>query len=338
MKLKYYLLLLGMISIVSPTYASSDWLAQIDDNAYIDQLSIPGAHDAATGEGTLLDMFAKTQDLTLTGQFEAGIRAFDLRPSVDDNILKIYHGLIATNITFVDAMTTFANLLEQHPTEFVIVIMRHEDSHESDSEKSAWSTLMTEALNSESLANRLAAFDPDLTVEQMRGKILILSRDKYSAEPIGGLITGWSHSTDFTEQKKGCISGNPAIKSANLCVQDFYETDGKMDDKLQALRTVLNYSAKLTSQPDHWWVINHTSGYKATTFATADAYRSNAMETNKAAIDYLNDKSLPHGPTGLVMMDFAGVDKSESTDVYGKQLIDAVINHNSSYEMQKANK
>ena len=55
-------------------------------NAYITQLSIPGAHDAGTGYGftgfygTIAGpSMALTQDLTIEGMWDCGVRAFDLR-------------------------------------------------------------------------------------------------------------------------------------------------------------------------------------------------------------------------------------------------------------------
>lgn len=45
-----------------------NWMGRISDDAYFMQLSVPGTHDAGTGDGftwgDLGDMFGKTQDLT----------------------------------------------------------------------------------------------------------------------------------------------------------------------------------------------------------------------------------------------------------------------------------
>ena len=41
--------------------------------------------------------------------------------------------------------------------------------------------------------------------------------------------------------------------------------------------------------------------------------------------DYIRGLS---GPVGIVMMDFAGVDRSGGTEVGGKKLVEAVIGHN----------
>ncbi len=310
------------------------WMSRISDNAYIHQVSIPGTHDAGTGNGTNMDSFARTQDLSIAAQFEAGIRAFDLRPSVSGGELKIYHGIVETKVTFNEALSAICDQLDAYPTEFAVVVMRHEDDHESASDKELWNGLMEQVLNDEKYAGRFADFSSTLTVGDMRGKILLLSRDKYAASPVGAFVTGWTHSADFADQGNGRVQGTNPRDYARLHVQDFYETKDAMDRKLSAIKSLLDHSVRLTTVSTHNWVINHTSGYSQTgLFATADAYRKNAASTNIAVIDYLADENHA-GPTGLVMMDFAGVDRSGDYDVNGKRLIDAVVANNFRYTMR----
>ncbi len=325
------------ISVANDIAANASWMTGLSDKAYVHQISIPGTHDAGTGNGTTMDTFARTQELGLSDQFDAGIRAFDLRPSVDDNSLKIYHGIIATEISFENALDQLCDKLEENPTEFVVVVMRHEDDHENDATKAQWNELMEQTLTAEKYAPYMVEFKPDLTVEEARGKILVLSRDKYASTPVGGYITGWTHSSSFNDQGNALITGASARIKAQLYVQDFYETKDAMDTKLQSITTLLDYSVKLNEATDHVWVINHTSGYSQISFvATADAYRLNAASTNKAVADYLSDEAKA-GPTGLVMMDFAGVDKSGSYDVEGRRLTDAIIRNNFLYEPRTNN-
>ena len=319
------------IEVANEITNNANWMEKLADQAYVHQISIPGTHDAATGNGTTLDTFARTQDLSIADQFEAGIRAFDLRPSVDGNTLKIYHGVIATNISFEEALDQLCDKLKEHPTEFVVVVMRHEDDHENDAAKAQWGGLMEQTLNDGKYAPYMVEFDPQLTVEDVRGKILVLSRDNYAKTPVGGYINGWTSSSSFADQGKAFITGSNSRVRAKLYVQDFYETKDAMDTKLQAIRNLLDYSVTLYESTSHIWVINHTSGYSQISFvATADAYRLNASYTNKAAADYLSDEANA-GPTGLMMMDFAGVDKSGSYDVEGRRLIDTIINNNFLY-------
>ncbi|MGM9740770.1 MAG: hypothetical protein ACI3ZP_09225, partial [Candidatus Cryptobacteroides sp.] len=60
----------------STSKVGNNWITPLHDNIYVSQLSIPGTHDAATGDGTFFAL-GQTQELTLDQQFEIGIRAFD---------------------------------------------------------------------------------------------------------------------------------------------------------------------------------------------------------------------------------------------------------------------
>ena len=95
--------LIALFITVLPA-AADNWMERLSDDVYMMQLSIPGTHDAATGEGftwgEVADQFGKTQDLTLAQLWAAGVRAFDLRPAVETNDetgesdLVIYHGIL----------------------------------------------------------------------------------------------------------------------------------------------------------------------------------------------------------------------------------------------------
>lgn len=310
---------------------SSSWMASLSDLAYLHQVSVPGTHDAGTGHGTSMDSFARTQELNIAEQFAIGIRAFDLRPAVKNGALQIYHGIVATKISFEEALDELCRLLDENPTEYAIVVMRHENDGESSADKEKWNGLMEQMLTSEKYAGRFIDFSANLTVDAARGKILILSRDKYSSQPVGGFITGWSHSASFADQGNGVIKGISRL-SAKLYMQDFFETHNALDTKVSAINTLLDYSASLKNATQHVWVMNNTSGYSSSLIATADSYRLNAATTNKAFIDHLNE--IEAGPTGIVMMDFAGVDKSGSYEVNGLKLVNAIIDNNFNYVMR----
>ena len=189
-----------LLTILSTTANATDWLGRISDDMPVCRLSIPGTHDAATGEGfvdadTLAGNYiARTQELTLAKQWEAGIRAFDLRPDLATDSLgmqkmTVFHGEFATNTSFSAVISMLRDSLRAHPTEFAIIIMRHESS--PNRESSHWADRMDYilALNSDLLVD----FRPDITVGQLRGRILLLSRDKYDRMPHGAFVEGWRH-------------------------------------------------------------------------------------------------------------------------------------------------
>ena len=180
--------------------ASADnWITPLPDNTYVSDLSIPGTHDSATGEGfsgfvgeLLGPGTAQTQDLTISQQWDCGIRAFDLRPKVENGTegtyLHIYHGIIKTAISFDDALLTLRDKLKENPGEFAIVIMRHESDSRTGIQ-TQWQALMDKSLTAEALDGYIAGFRKGLTVGDIRGKILVMSRDTYDNGPHGAYIT-----------------------------------------------------------------------------------------------------------------------------------------------------
>lgn len=314
--------------------ATDDWMALVPDEAPVCQLSIPGTHDSGTGHGfdgffeSLGEEYARTQELTISQQWESGIRAFDLRPCVDGSTLRINHGILQTKLTLEDAFTTLCQLLDQHPTEGAIVIIRHET--DGDDNSSEWNTLMKALLARDDVKSHAINFTSAMKMSQLRGKLLVLSRDEYATAPTGGFIRNWSHSSAFADQKNSSIVGKGS--SARCYVQDFYDISaaGAKDVKRQSILTLLEYTAKQPTT-SRLWAINHTSGYSLTTsffgstVSTSDGYRDNAAMQNQAVIDFLADHT---GPAGIVVMDFGGVDRSGNYDVQGLALTRALIENN----------
>lgn len=63
--------------------------------------------------------------------------------------------------------------------------------------------------------------------------------------------------------------------------------------------------------------------------STADGYRDNAAHTNATIIDYLDTHEA--GPTGIILMDYAGVDESNGYQTRGKELVEKIIANNFKY-------
>lgn len=344
MNLRQLLTAVTLTTFCLPTTAlADDWMGRLDDNIYLHELSIPGSHDAATGHGfagwmeSFGESFARTQDKTLQEQWESGIRVFDLRPAFSDNDLIIYHGIISTTLSMREALSTICSLLEQHPSETAIVIMRHES--DADGETDDWKQPMLDLLNDDVIHPFLIDFKADMTLGDVRGRLLLLSRDQYATKPIGGFITKWNHSTELSKQC--CVNALTGPQSrTSVYVQDFYEctATGAKAQKTQTIKTLLNYSTNYKGN-GHFWYINHTSGYTLTTsffgseVSSSDGYRDNAATQNAAVIEYLKTHT---GPMGLVLMDFAGEDRSGDYDVMSLSMTKAIIENNFLSELRKA--
>ncbi|MBR4433627.1 MAG: hypothetical protein IKS80_03860 [Bacteroidaceae bacterium] len=327
--------------LLLPLQASAaGWMSRLPDDSYVAVVSIPGAHDAATGSGwesgyaDLGDSFARTQELNLAELWSIGVRAFDLRPCTREGYLNINHGIIPTVAHFDRALYLLRDSLLANPSEFVVIHLLHET--DGDQVEGTYNQQLLDVLGKDGLKEFFVPFRRDLTVADLRGKMLLLSRDVYASKPVGGFIRGWSHSASWDSMTKGQITGT---STATLYMQDFFETyaDGALDTKTNAMTRLLRFSTThaTTSASSIRWVMNFASAYSQVlslfgyTVSSSDGYRDNAAHTHAAILDFLRDNAA--GPTGIIFMDYAGVDKSNGFDTRGKELVEAIIANNFGY-------
>lgn len=316
--------------------SGNNWISILPDNALVCDLSIPGTHDAATGDGTSFSL-GKTQGLTLQEQWDMGIRMFDLRPGYKKvrsgwfkyvEKLHIYHGIVETKTSFESAIKTLVNNLKANPDEFAIIVMRFENDHLIYNDRDVWNNLMTSFLSSSDFPEEYRVdFRPDLTVGDLRGKILILSRDAYASVPsTGAFVSGWSHGENGSTG--GTIIGKNSTASLNI--QDYYS----VEDSEQKNAVIKSFADMAANAQAGRWTINHTSGYTGT-LGSDSAYKKNAANTNSFLYDYLVCNSKPIGATGIIVMDHVGSRKSGSYTVWGDLLPQAIIDNNYKHRLTR---
>ena len=282
--------------------SKANWITglNLNDNVYISQLSLPGAHDAATKSLAI----GKCQDKDLAGLWDAGVRVFDLRPTDGDGC-PINHGILSTGINLTQALTTITGRLQANPQEFAIVLMRNENG---DGSTDNWKTRVTAIMNG--FSSYVIPFNNNLRVGDVRGKVVILSRD-YFAD--GYTIGGWG---DEAQVYEVFPNGDGAFR---FHVQDYYEVKNTTS-KQNVIKSLLDEARTQTSP--NFMFINHTSGYIPGLIpGLSDDITGNANSSNKCALDYINANP---GRTGIIMMDYAGSDS-----YYGADLCDAIIAQNS---------
>ena len=350
--MKHALTLFLLFALALPQYAEN-WMKRLPDNAYVATLSIPGSHDTGTGNGfpgittsiygPFGDKYARTQEKSFEEQWNIGVRAFDMRPAVKDDYLNDNHGIMPTKLRFDDALYFLRDKLIENPSEFAIIHLLHASA--GDDNASNYGERLLELVGRDDLKDFFIDFKPTLTVREMRGKILLLSRDQYADSPVGGFFRNWTGQLDWNAQRNGQIVGASGA-TATLYMQDFAEThqEGALDQKVAAVRQLLDFSTKhVTSTASSIvWVYNFASAYSKTSrlyipfvvdeeISSSDGYRDNAAHTNAAIIDYLNDPSNTAGPTGIILADYVGVNSSNGYETRGQELVDALIANNFRY-------
>lgn len=333
--------LFSLVLSLSLSVSAENWMSRLPDQAYAAVVSIPGSHDSATGSGwatgsgSLGDEYARTQELTLAEQWTLGIRAFDFRPCVYKDYMNLNHGIMATRIHMEDALSLLRDSLAANPSEFVVIHMLHES--DGDQVDNAYNERIQQLLRDEAYSGLFVDFRKELRVSDLRGKILVISRDSYATTPIGAFFQNWTGEANWNKQMQlrvvGPKSNSPAV------VQDFSETwqSGAMQTKLDALTKLLDYSTqrKTTNASTIRWVFNFASAYSKVlslfgfNISTSDGYRDNASHTNAAIIEYLQTHT--PGPTGIVLMDYVGVQQTGSYATRGREVVEAIIQNNFGY-------
>ncbi len=307
-----------------------NWMSQLDDNAFVCQLSIPGAHDACTssfsGTSAIAAMVSgKDQTKSVQQMLPLGARLFDLRPAVKNGKLTICHGILVTSFDFNTVMGQLRDYVTAHPTEFCVVLIRHEV--EADDSNSSFGSMLQTSLAS--FKDYLVNFRPNLTVGEARGKILFISRDAYNEPIYGGRTVDLSNNRSNINDMLGGHCFGPGTYKCPWWVQDHYEYSD-INTKKQAIRDMLTRSSQLAGGYSYTWVVNETSGYSGT--ATNSACQNNAKTTNPYLQQLLASGNY-NGPAGLVFMDFCC--DGDGSGYYGLSLTKEIINHNFRYTMSK---
>nr|POE80916.1 1-phosphatidylinositol phosphodiesterase [Quercus suber] len=103
---------------------SRNWMSTINNRKLMSALTIPGTHDSAAY--TRAWPFVQTQVMSINSQLEAGIRFFDLRCGILDDLPVMVHGLLYLGLTLSDVLDVMYTFLEQNETEALIVQIKQD--------------------------------------------------------------------------------------------------------------------------------------------------------------------------------------------------------------------
>lgn len=292
-----------LTAVVAQTNKS--WMAGLPDNMPVCKVSIPGTHDSGTaGVRFPMRYYARTQTMDLSDQWDAGIRFFDLRPRLENGRLRIYHGPADCHLDFEEAMNIIISKLEQHPTEFCVVMTNSAGGGIEGVD------MIMDDINTLFDIDMLAQFHADMTVADMRGRVLFIHRDYQTngRDWPGNVVLGWPGNGSSHRSWMMSSQGESAV----LWAQDFFTDGGKGDYLNSKWDKVTALIREFASAPEGVWCINHLSGYTGTGVSTN--IRKNARNTNARLLDWLNENKQP---VGIIPMDFPS-----------QELIDAIIDCN----------
>ena len=251
------------------------WMAGLDDNTQINQLSIPGSHDSGATH-SIGDLAGKCQSLAIEDQLNIGVRFLDIRLQLVGDDFRIVHSFVDQGTDFSDTLEDIVEFIENNPTEFLFISIKKD----ADSKHPAgdFSTLLENELREYEIISDSTTLPK--TVGEARGKIYIISRYENSTMGIPA-YDGWQDSTSF--------------ELGGLYVQDNYAVDST-DIKIADIKATFDVSAS----DSYGLVLNFTSCYLTSGFPPTYA-ATPAKEINPWIRQELHYRS---EPTGILVCDF----------------------------------
>ena len=306
------------------TKPTTDWLDLVRDETKVCKLSIPGTHDTMTGMGFyqpllkyVFNQTAISQVSTLEEQMNSGLRFFDIRPVVSTDtvakkkILRLTHGISELDVTFEWTIDQLQSYLKAHPTEFFICKLQFDNGFED--QKDLYSLLSDVLHMSKYQGLFFENWRPDITVGEMRGKILWLSRydlrllNEIYHYPI--VYCDWPDEDPDIEEdlnpeaQRNCAMYNmddPTVM-AKLYKQDYYKTttEKRMKNKQKTVIDMMHSAREANASDENIWIVNHCSAY---TEVSPRGYITNAANLHPLVVE---DLQKYEGTVGITPMDMA---------------------------------
>lgn len=233
-----FALVLG-INFISNSYAdNSNWMSLIDDNKKLNQITLPGSHDAGMSETKNCNPFigtariAQTQNLNILDQARAGSRYYDIRIDYDKGFwedrayLLTYHrtGRLGCSGQHLDTILDQAIIfLKQNPSETLILKFSHTRNYEEHSETDITSRVIDLIKIDKYKSYLFTSLEQnlniaDLPLKEIRGKIIAVFDNEYYRyiNPSKGIFRyfdnmwanaglnvydNYSNTTDYTSMK-----------------------------------------------------------------------------------------------------------------------------------------
>ena len=327
------------------------WMKYVDDNKYLDELSIPGTHDSGTcsvdNDTEPQSSQAKCQQDYIPTQLLEGIRYFDIRLGKDDKngdpgidhgrcyLLKKDGGYMHLS----DVIGYFKTFSSEKPSEALIMLVsRGNDEATDESVTTAFAKVMGK--------------DPDLfytssrvpTLGEVRGKIVLLRRFGLAGNSVSdhtwGLdLTQWDDKIKAHSGQSMCLvqdargfetTGNAGDKEpycTKVYAQDHYNCTGSskidwVDMALKAAAEFKRSTVDITAADgttvqatERCWFINYTSCTQNNPFTAArvvDEHLYKSPYINPSGTGDTKSDYLKH--IGIIASDF--VDAALARSIY----------------------
>ncbi|MFH8617564.1 phosphatidylinositol-specific phospholipase C [Streptomyces sp. NPDC017979] len=266
----------------------TNWMGSLADSTSLASMSIPGTHESGSRHyAVVIRDWAQCQNesFTITRQLEAGARYLDIRLRNFNNALLLHHESVYQQGTFRDVVNQCDAFLKAHPTETVLMRIRHEYTNDQQGD--------------------------DHTPEGFRARF-----DEVSKEHPDLFRTGWSvPSLSEARRKIVVINENGGLsgiqwKQSPMDVQDDWNPDSS---KVKVGEVKAQFDKSRADGSGATLYVNHLSCYRKIPDGSPAEMTHVVVPP---VIDYLytSTGASGQGPLGVVPMDYMDEDARPVVD------------------------
>ena len=328
------------------------WMSHVDDNKYLDELSIPGTHDSSTcsvdNDTEPQTSLVKCQQDYIPTQLLEGIRYFDIRlgGNNEHDDPGIVHGrgyLFKKDGHYMqlsDVIGYFKTFLNEHPSEALIMLVSRGNNEATDESAT---TAFAKVLGNDPNLFYTSSHVP--TLGEVRGKIVLLRRFGLAGSSANGRtwgldLTEWDDKiAAHSDSSSMCLvkdaqgfettgnAGNIEPYCTKVYAQDHYSCTGSskiawVDSALKAASELERKTVDITAADgttmqatERCWSINYTSCTQNNPFTAARVVNEHLYKSpyiNPDGTEETEPDYLKH--IGIIASDF--VDAALARSIY----------------------
>ncbi|MEE1022144.1 MAG: hypothetical protein U0L83_03265 [Muribaculaceae bacterium] len=333
------------------------WIAQLDPNIYLTELSIPGSWYSYSFGDTGNDQY---QTLNLEQQYKAGVRAFQLHCGISQsrtgNPFDGYTYNFSVpylnghrNISLESVLNDIGSYMQGHPNEFCVVQIGMAGNYvpilQPDHASAAWLGKIAEVVNNNKYVYK-AEITANTTIKDVISsddsriivKINTNNTTNETATQINALCSRWEENSAITPATISLKWGGPIAPDALSTLKWCYTEADKIGTN-NAYATVAQrksaIEALVTLSRNEYISGVHNTWFECSVGGKLIDYTSNqpvelANELNPYLLQVLSDPTREACPMGLVLFNFVG------NDTYvGNNLIARIVKNNRSFTLRK---
>jgi hypothetical protein len=274
---------------------NSAWMANLKDDVLINEIVMPGSHDAGSYKMVWL---GETQQFTIDEQLQMGVRYFDIRVNKKEDKYVIFHSII-NGVEFLPILDSIKTFITKNPTETLLLDFQH---FEGNSQTDVYNFITEYLYNN----NLLVVNDTDLSdlefisnlkIKDARGKCIIFWGDRSSD------LSNYT----FLRNNDGCSRSDMSLNS--YYISDYHYND--FDYLVEVAYPIYfeNIKNKISNESKGIFVLQAQLTDGNLIFGPYSKEKTNDKRISEVIISFKDSTDLKY--LNVIMRDFLDINKCE---------------------------